>query len=86
MTEKPVSNVSYKLNVLSDGDSLIEQYHEHTRTDVVNFPIENNGLIEILLSDIGEATEPLKFKFNIFLEINCDFTRSCHHYWCCRTD
>ena len=77
MTEKPVSNVSYKLNVLSDGDSLIEQYHEHTRTDVVNFPIENNGLIEILLSDIGEATEPLKFKFNIDSELqpNAPFTQ-----------
>lgn len=77
MTEKPVSNVSYKLNVLFDGDSLIEQQHEHTRTDIVNFPIESNGLIEILLSDIGEATEPLKFKFNIDSELqpNAPFTQ-----------
>ena len=77
MTEKPVSNVSYKLNVLFDGDSLIEQQHEHTRTDIVDLSIENNGLIEILLSDIGEATEPLKFKFNIDSELqpNAPFTQ-----------
>ena len=77
MTEKPISNVSYKLNVLFDGDSLIEQQHEHTRTDIVDLSIENNGLIEILLSDIGEATEPLKFKFNIDSELqpNAPFTQ-----------
>ena len=63
--------------MLFDGDSLIEQQHEHTRTDIVNFPIENNGLIEILLSEIGEATEPLKFKFNIDSELqpNAPFTQ-----------
>ena len=65
MTEKPVSDVSYNLNVLTDGNSVVEKQHDYTRTDVVDLSIENNGLIEVLLSDIGQATEPLKFKFMI---------------------
>jgi hypothetical protein len=77
MTEKPVSNVSYSVNVSSNDETMFENTFEHTRTDIVNFPIENNGLIEILLSDIGEATEPLKFKFNIDSELqpNAPFTQ-----------
>jgi len=65
MTEKPVSNVSYKLNVLSDGGSVVETENEYTKTDVVDFSIRDSNLIEVVLSDIGMATEPLKFKFNI---------------------
>ncbi len=77
MTEKPVSNVSYSVNISSNNETMFENTFEHTRTDIVNFPIESNGLIEILLSDIGEATEPLKFKFNIDSELqpNAPFTQ-----------
>ncbi len=67
MTEKPVSDISYNLNVLTDGNSVVEKQHDYTRTDVVDLSIENNGLIEVLLSDIGEATEPLKFKFMMII-------------------
>jgi hypothetical protein len=77
MTEKPVSDISYNLNVLTDGNSVVEKQHDYTRTDVIDFSIENNGLIEILLSDLGEATEPLKFKFVVDSELqpNAPFTQ-----------
>ena len=77
MTEKPVSDISYNLNVLTDGNSVVEKQHDYTRTDVIDFSIENNGLIEILLSDLGEATEPLKFKFMVDSELqpNAPFTQ-----------
>ena len=77
MTEKPVSDISYNLNVLTDGNSVVEKQHDYTRTDVVDFSIENNGLIEILFSDLGEATEPLKFKFVVDSELqpNAPFTQ-----------
>ena len=69
MTEKPISSVSYNLNVSTDGTSVVEKQHDYTRTDVIDFSIENNGLIEVLLSDIGDATEPLKFKFVVDSEL-----------------
>ena len=77
MTEKPVGDISYNLNVLTDGNSVVEKQHEYTRTDVIDFSIENNGLIEVLLSDIGEASEPLKFKFMVDSELqpNAPFTQ-----------
>ena len=77
MTEKPISDVSYNLNVSTDGTSVVEKQHDYTRTDVIDFSIENNGLIEILLSDLGEATEPLKFKFVVDSELqpNAPFTQ-----------
>ena len=77
MTEKPVSDISYNLNVSTDGTSVVEKQHDYTRTDVIDFSIENNGLIEVLLSDLGEATEPLKFKFMVDSELqpNAPFTQ-----------
>ena len=77
MTEKPISDVSYNLNVLTDGNSVVEKQHDYTRTDVIDVSIKNNGLIEVLLSDIGEATEPLKFKFMIDADLqpNAPFTQ-----------
>ena len=53
---------------------IIGLFFQHINFDL---SIENNGLIEILLSDIGEATEPLKFKFNIDSELqpNAPFTQ-----------
>jgi hypothetical protein len=77
MTEKPVSDISYNLNVLTDGNSVVEKQHDYTRTDVIDFSIENNGLIEVLLSDLGETTEPLKFKFMVDSELqpNAPFTQ-----------
>jgi hypothetical protein len=77
MTEKPISSVSYNLNVSTDGTSVVEKQHDYTRTDVIDFSTENNGLIEVLLSDLGEATEPLKFKFMVDSELqpNAPFTQ-----------
>ena len=77
MTEKPISDVSYNLNVSTDGTSVVEKQHDYTRTDVIDFSTENNGLIEVLLSDLGEATEPLKFKFMVDSELqpNVPFTQ-----------
>ena len=77
MTEKPISSVSYNLNVSTDGTSVVEKQHDYTRTDVIDFSTENNGLIEVLLSDLGEATEPLKFKFMVDSELqpNVPFTQ-----------
>ena len=77
MTEKPISDVSYNLNVSTDGTSVVEKQHDYTRTDIIDFSIENNGLIEVLLSDIGDATEPLKFKFVVDskLQPNAPFTQ-----------
>jgi hypothetical protein len=77
MTEKPISDVSYNVNISTDGTSVVEKQHDYTRTDVIDFSIENNGLIEVLLSDLGEATEPLKFKFMVDSELqpNAPFTQ-----------
>ncbi len=64
-TQKPVSDVSYKLNVLSDGDSLIEKQNIHDGIDSVNVSLDNSEFIEIDFSDIGQIDETLKFKFKI---------------------
>ena len=64
-TQKPVSDVSYKLNVLSDGNSLIEKQNIHDGIDSVNVSLDNSEFIEIDFSDIGQIDETLKFKFKI---------------------
>ena len=68
LTEKPVSNVSYKLNVLSNSNSVFKTQNEHSRTDIVDLSVQDTSLIEVVFSDIGVATESLKFKFNIDID------------------
>ena len=65
LTEKPVSDVSYILNVLSSGDSLVEQEITHVGTDTVDVPLNDKNMIEVIFSDMGEVDETLKFKFKI---------------------
>ena len=65
LTEKPVSDVSYTLNVLSSGDSLVEQEITHVGTDTVDVPLDDKNMIEVIFSDMGEVDETLKFKFKI---------------------
>ena len=65
LTEKPVSDVSYTLNVLSSGDSLVEQEITHVGTDTVDVPLNDKNMIEVIFSDMGEVDETLKFKFKI---------------------
>jgi len=65
LTEKPVSEVSYKLNVMSDGISLMEQNNIHDGVESVNVNVDNSDFIEITFSDIGEVDETLNFKFKI---------------------
>jgi len=65
LTEKPVSDVSYTLNVLSSGDSLVEQEITHIGTDTVDVPLNDKNMIEVIFSDMGEVDETLKFKFKI---------------------
>ena len=65
LTEKPVSEVSYKLNVVSDGLSLVEQNNIHDGVESVEVNLENSDYIEIAFSDIGEVDETLNFKFKI---------------------
>ena len=65
LTEKPVSEVSYKLNVMSDGLSLVEQNNIHDGVESVEVNLENSDYIEIAFSDIGEVDETLNFKFKI---------------------
>ena len=65
LTEKPVSDVSYKLNVSSNGNFLIDQEIIHVETDKVDMSLDDSNLIEIVLSDIGKVDETLKFKFKI---------------------
>ena len=76
-TEKPLSEVPYTINVSSSGESKIEQDLVHVRTDSVDVSLDNTNLIEVVLSDIGEATDSLKFKFMIDSELqpNAPFTR-----------
>ena len=64
-TQKPVSDVSYNLNVLSDGDSLLEKQNIHDGIDSVDVPLNNSKFIELDFSDIGEVNEALQFKFKI---------------------
>ena len=65
LTEKSVNDVSYKLSVSSDGNSLIDQEIIHIGTDKLDVSLNDSNLIEIILSDIGEIDETLKFKFKI---------------------
>ena len=69
LTEKPVSDVSYKINVSSGGDSLVEQKINHVGTDTVDVSFDNVNVIEVVLSDMGQVTETLKFKFKIDTDI-----------------
>jgi hypothetical protein len=64
-TEKPVTDVSYKLNILSDGDSLIEQQNIHDGIDSVDISLSTSEFIEIGFSDVGEVDDILTFKFKI---------------------
>ncbi|MDC0330103.1 hypothetical protein OAN18_04385 [Nitrosopumilus sp.] len=77
LTEKPVSDVTYSLNVSSSGDSVLDKDLVHVRTDIIDVPIDNTNLIEVVLSDIGEAADSLKFKFKIDGELqpNAPFTK-----------
>jgi hypothetical protein len=65
LTEKPVSDVSYTVNVSSSGDSIVKQEITHTGTDTLDISLDDTNLIEIVLSDMGEVAETLKFKFKI---------------------
>lgn len=65
LTEKPVTDVPYTLNVSSSGDSVITQDLIHVGTDIVNVSLDDTNLIEVVLSDMGEVAETLKFKFKI---------------------
>ena len=65
LTEKPVSDVSYKLNVSSDGNSVIDQEIIHVGTDKLDISLDDSNLIEIVLSDMGQLDETLNFKFKI---------------------
>ncbi len=65
LTEKPVSDVSYKLNVSSDGNSVIDQEIIHVGTDKLDVSLDDSNLIEIVLSDMGQLDETLNFKFQI---------------------
>ena len=64
-TQKPVSDVSYKLNVLSDGDSLMEKQTIHNGVESIDVDLNNSKFIELDFSDIGIVDESLKFKFKI---------------------
>jgi hypothetical protein len=65
LTEKPVSDVSYTLNISSSGDSVIAQDFIHDGTDTVDLSLDDTNMIEVVLSDMGQVAETLKFKFNI---------------------
>ena len=65
LTEKPVSNVFYKLNVSSNGDSVVEKENTTNRTETANVSLDDANLIEVVLSDLGQVTESLKFKYKI---------------------
>ena len=68
LTEKPVSDVSYKLNVSSDGNSILDQEINHVGTDKLDVSLDETNMIEIILSDMGQLDETLKFKFKIDTE------------------
>ena len=64
-TQKPVSDVNYNLNVLSDGDSLMEKQTIHNGVESIDVDLNNSKFIELDFSDIGIVDESLKFKFKI---------------------
>ena len=43
LTQKPVSDVNYNLNVLSDGNSLMEKQIIHDGTDSVDISLDNSN-------------------------------------------
>ena len=65
LTEKPVSDVSYTLNVSSDGNSMIDQESIYDGTDKFSLSLTDTDLIEVVFSNMGEVDESLKFKFKI---------------------
>jgi len=65
LTEKPVSDVSYTLNVSSDGNSMIDQESTYDGTDKFSLSLTDTDLIEVVFSNMGEVDESLKFKFKI---------------------
>ena len=65
LTEKPVSDVSYTLNVSSNGNSMIDQESIYDGADKFNLSLTDADLIEVVFSDMGEVDESLKFKFKI---------------------
>ena len=65
LTEKPVSDVSYTLNVSSNGNSMIDQESIYDGTDKFNLSLTDTDLIEVVFSDMGAVDESLKFKFKI---------------------
>ena len=65
LTEKPVSDVSYTLNVSSNGNSMIDQESIYDGIDQFNLSLTDADLIEVVFSDMGEVDESLKFKFKI---------------------
>ena len=64
-TEKPVSDVSYKLDVSSDGNSIIENKMNYNDIDSVDVPLDDTDLIKIEFSDLDGVSEKLDFKFKI---------------------
>ena len=65
LTEKPVSDVSYTLNVSSNGNSMIDQESIYDGTNKFNLSLTDTDLIEVVFSDMGAVDESLKFKFKI---------------------
>ena len=65
LSEKPVTNVPYTINVLSDGNSIVNQENIYDDLDSINISTIDTNFIEISLSDVGQTTEKLKFKFKI---------------------
>jgi hypothetical protein len=70
LSEKPVSDVSYTLNVSSNGNSLINQESIYDGDDAFNVSLTDTDLIEVVFSNMGEVDESLKFKFKIDSDSN----------------
>jgi hypothetical protein len=65
LSEKPVSDVSYTLNISSNGNSMIDQESIYDGGDTFNLSLTDTDLIEVVFSDMGVVDESLKFKFKI---------------------
>jgi len=65
LTQKPVTDVSYKLNVLSDGDNIMEKNNIHDKIDSFAITLDNSEFIELDFSELGEVDETINFKFKI---------------------
>ena len=70
LSEKPVSDVSYTLNVSSNGNSMIDQESIYDGGDTFNLSLTDTDLIEVVFSDMGAVDESLKFKFKIDSDSN----------------